>query len=99
MNDPDAVRCPHLLACDETLGGFWRDDDDGAKFITPHSVRTIRVNAHGTPLHRKHVQCARCHAAVQALRVRSVAVCRQCDGSYPRSAMARYAHDLSLIHI
>ena len=93
MNDPDAVRCPHLLACDETLGGFWRDDDDGAKFVTPHSVRTIRVNAHGTPLHRKHVQCARCHAAVQALRVRSVAVCPQCDGSYPRSAMARYAHD------
>ena len=93
MVDPDAARCPHLLACDDTLGGFWRDDDDGAKFITPHSVRTIRVNRRGTPLHRKHVQCARCHAAVQALRVRSVAVCHQCDGSYPRSAMARYAHD------
>ena len=60
MNDPDAVRCPHLLACDETLGGFWRDDDDGAKFITPHSVRTDSR------------QCPRHAASSQTRAVRAV---------------------------
>ena len=45
MKDPAAVRCPHLLAADDDTGGFWRSDDDGARFVKPRSVRTVRVNA------------------------------------------------------
>ena len=93
MKDPAAVRCPHLLAADDDTGGFWRSDDDGARFVKPRSVRTVRVNAPGTPFLAKHVQCDRCHAAMQALAVRSVAVCPACDASVPRHVMARYAHD------
>lgn len=93
MKDPAAVRCPHLLAADDDTGGFWRSDDDGARFVEPRSVRTVRVNAPGTPILAKHVQCDGCHAAMQALAVRSVAVCPTCDASVPRHVMARYAHD------
>ena len=93
MKDPAAVRCPHLLAADDDTGGFWRSDDDGARFVKPRSVRTVRVNAPGTPVLAKQVQCDRCHAAMQALAVRSVAVCPACDASVPRHVMARYAHD------
>ena len=93
MKDPAAVRCPHLLAADDDTGGFWRSDEAGARFVKPHSVRTVRVNSPGTPVLAKHVQCDGCHAAMQALAVRSVAVCPACDASVPRHVMARYAHD------
>ena len=60
MVDPDAVRCPHLLACDETLGGFWR---------RRRRRRQVRHTALGANDSR---QCPRHAASSQTRAVRAV---------------------------